>query len=338
MKKLLLLLAAGCLAMHAQAQLDKTDDVKKQLQTENKDTVAFIYGGMFNFGINEGFLHNWAAGGEIASITANAIFSGYTVKMHHKQIWTNNLDLTYGLFYAYSNQFIPRKTEDRIDFTSKYGVRIDTSHFYITGLFNFKSQFTKGFDYNAPGWDTFSTSRFLSPAYFTLAAGIEYRKGSNLSLFLSPIAARLTIANKYYTLMQPEGAFGIEYGQTARFELGAYFSGRYMVDITPKLNYKTRLDLYSNYLAKDYKDSLGNVVKKDNPGNVDVLFDNLFAWKASKYLNLTLGATFIYDNDLPYKKTYIDETGTEVLKDEPGMGLGWMQLKQLFTIGFIYKF
>lgn len=339
MKKAILLLVACIAMLNANAQLDKTDDVKKQLQTENKDTVAFIYGGVFNLGFNEGFLHNWAAGGELGSLTANAVFSGYTISMRHRHIWTNNLDMNYGLFYAYSNRFVPRKTDDRIDFTSKYGVRLDTaSDFYLTGLFNFKSQFTKAYDYNQPGWDTTSTSRFLSPAYFTLALGLEYRKGANLSLFLSPIAARLTYVDRYYTLRNPEGAFGVPFGETARFELGAYFSARYMVDITRQLSYRTRLDLYSNYLAKNTTDALGNIVKKDNPGNIDVLFDNLFAYKMGKFINLTLGATIIYDNDIPYQKTYLDGSGNEVLKDEPGMGLGWVQLKQIFTVGFTYKF
>jgi hypothetical protein len=81
------------------------------------------------------------------------------------------------------------------------------------------------------------------------------------------------------------------------------------------------------------------VVKKDNPGNIDILFDNLFAWKIGKYVSLTLGATMIYDNDIPYKRTKTDPvSGLEVPKDEPGEGLGWVQMKQLFTVGFIYKF
>ena len=188
-------------------------------------------------------------------------------------------------------------------------------------------------------WDTFSTSKFFSPAYFILAPGIEYRKGTNLSLFLSPVAGRMTVVDKYYTTRAPEGAFGVENGKSLRFELGAYFSGRYVADITENMSFRTRLDLYSNYLAKDYTDSAGNVVKKDNPGNVDVLWDNLFAWKLSKYFSLTLGGTFIYDNDIPFVTTTTDPVpGQEVQKDEPGMGLGWWQVKQVFTIGFQYKF
>ena len=324
----------------ANAQLTEAEKLKTDLSVKNIDTVAWVHNGTLNIGINQGFLHNWAAGGEVASATVNGLFSGVLNRLYNRHIWSNNLDMTYSLFYAYSNRFVPRKMDDRIDYTSKYGYRLDTAKdFYFTTLFNFKSQFTKGYDYEAANWDTFSTSNFLAPAYFILAPGIEYRKGTNLSLFLSPAAGRLTVASLYYTNRNPEGAFGVENGKTTRLELGAYFSGRYTVNITENMSYKTRVDLYSNYLAKDYLDSAGNVVKKDNPGNIDVLWDNLFSWKLAKYFSLTLGATFIYDNDLPYVSTKPDPvTGLDVPKDEPGSELGWWQIKQAFSIGFQYKF
>lgn len=339
MKKVLLFVFMALFAINASAQLDETDDWRKSLSTENKDTVAWVYGGVFNVGFNQGFLHNWAAGGEVASISVNGLFNGFLNRFYHRSIWSNNLDMSYSLFYAYSNSFIPRKVDDRIDLTSKYGYRLNPKKdFYLTGLFNFKSQFTEGYDYELPKWDTMPTSNFLSPGYFIVAAGMEYRKGNNLTLFLSPAAARLTVVDKKYTLRDPEGAFGVAYGKTSRFELGAYFSGRYTAEISKKMTYKTRLDLYSNYLAKDYKDSLGNVVKKDDPGNIDILWDNLFSYKVNKSITIAIGATFIYDNDLPYDKTYVDENGVTQEKDEPGADLGWTQIKQIMTLGFQYKF
>jgi hypothetical protein len=320
------------------AQIDDVDDVKKTLEVCNKDTVAWVYGGFLAIGFNEGFLHNWAAGGELASLSVNGIFNGRIDRLFNRNIWSNNLDLSYGLQYNYSTGFVPRKTDDRIDFTSKYGYKITRNDFYFTGLFNFKSQFTKGFDYAVPNWDTMPTSKFMSPAYFTTAIGLEYRKGSDVSLFLSPAAGRLTLVNKEYTLRQPAGAFGVPYGEKHSLQLGAYFSGRYTAHIGNNIIYRTRLDLYSNYLAKDKKDSLGNVVKTDNPGNVDVLFDNLFSWKATKFLSVTLGMTFIYDNDIPYNSTYKDASGEYIPKNEPGKDLGWLQVKQIFTFGLQYKF
>lgn len=339
MKKQLLLLVFAVCVLQANAQLSKTEDMKKSLTSQNKDTVAWMKGGLLNVGFNQGFLHNWAAGGELASMTVNGIFNGYVTRLYHRQVWTNNLDLNYALFYAYSNNFVPRKMDDRIDFTSKYGVRIDTAKdFYLTGLFNFKSQFTKGYDYKSNSWDTFSVSNFLSPAYITLAAGIEYRRGTNLSLFFSPAAARMTLVDLYYTLRDPAGAYGVENGKTSRFELGAYFTGRYNTNLDKPLAYRTRLDFYLNYLAKDVVDAAGKVVKKDNPGNVDWLWDNLLLYKANKFLTVSLGLTLMYDNDLPYRGTIVDATGKEVNRDEPGEFLGWMQTKQIFTLGFAYKF
>jgi len=340
MKKSTLLLPCFLLLTTVvKAQMTGADLVKKSLDTKNKDTVAWTHNGVFNLGGNEGFLHNWSAGGELASIAISSIFQGNLTRFNHRTIWTNDLDLAYGLFYAYSNSFVPRKTDDRIDFTSKYGYRIDTTKdFYLTGLFNFRSQFTKGYDYTMPVWDTTSTSNFFAPAYFTLAPGMEYRKGSDLSLFFSPIAARETFASKYYTIRSAQGAFGIPYGKTSVFQFGAYFSGRYNLNITKNMLFTTRLDLYSNYLAKDTKDSAGTVIKKDNPGNIQVLWDNLFSWKIAKYVSITFAATLIYDNNIPYDKNTVDASGNVVAKNLPGDNLGWWQIKQIFTIGFIYKF
>jgi Protein of unknown function (DUF3078) len=319
------------------SQLKKIDDVQKQLDVKNKDTVAWAYGYVFDLGFNEGFLHNWAAGGEIASLTTNALFSGHLDRLNGRAIWSNNLDMTYGLNYAYSQDFVPHKTDDRIDFTSKYGYRLDTvKDFYLTGLFNFKSQLTKGYNYSYNNWDSFSTSKFLSPAYYTLALGAEYRKGSDVSLFLSPAAGRLTTATTYYTRQSPQGAFGIAYDKTSYWEFGAYFSGRFTLNINKNMIFKTRVDLYSNYLAKDTKDTMGHVIKKDNPGNVSVLFDNLYSYKISKHMSLTVGLTFIYDNNIPYVKPTTDVNG--VAPDKlPGNGLGWLQTKQVFTLGIEYK-
>ncbi len=305
MKINILFIITSCMIIsQAHAQIKKVDEIKKSLETTNKDTVAWMHGGVLNAGINEGFLHNWAAGGEIASLTLNGVFHGYLNYLHHRNVWSNNLDLNYGLNYAYSTGFLPHKTDDRIDFTSKYGIRYDSSkNIFFTGLFNFKSQFTKGYDYTRSHWDSAAVSNFFSPAYFTTAIGMEYRKGSDVSLFLSPLAGRLTMASKFYTSQSDQGAFGVPKNKTAYYQFGAYFSGRYQASLSKKVVYKARLDLYSDYLAKDTKDSTGKVIKKDSPANISMLLDNFVSWKISKYLNLTFGLTLAYDNNIPYTKT-----------------------------------
>lgn len=328
------------LAIQANAQQVLTDSEKARptLSLAEVDTTYWTYGGVFNIGGNQGILHNWAAGGELASFTVNGIFNGFTTYVNGRNIWVNNLDLNYGLNYTYSNQFVPRKTDDRIDFTSKYGRKLSKgSKFFATGLFNFKSQFTKGYDYALPDWQKKPTSDFLSPAYFTLAPGFEYREKNALSVFFSPLAARFTLADAKYTNASPQGAFGVPFGKTSRFEFGAYLSARYFVEISKVVSFRTRLDLYSNYLAKDVKDTSGVIVRKDNPGNITLLSDNLLTFKFNKHLNVSVGLVLIYDNAIPYTSTFVDDKGLVQDKKEPLKGLGWTQVRQNIQFGVEYK-
>lgn len=329
------------LRLAAQAQADNyaKELAQKNMETNNADTIAWVHNGMLNLGINQGILHNWPAGGELASLTVSGLFNGSLIRYYNRSIWTNNLDAAYGLFYAYSNAFVPRKTDDRIDLTSKYAYRLSkTGNFYFTGLFNAKSQFTKGYNYDAPEWDTTSTSRFLSPLYLTFAPGIEYRKGSQVSILFSPAAARMTFVDKYYTRQAEAGAYGVEYGKAFRFELGAYLSARYVKEFSKSVSFRSRLDLYSNYLAGNVYTSGGILVKKDNPGNIDLLFDNAIVFKFYKYFALNLGVLAVYDNDVPYEQNYQDAAGNTLTKNEPVKGLGWWQIKQVMSLGFNYKF
>ena len=343
MKKAFLLLIGGLL-LGAQSQAQISDyqqfmeKSKKSTVTRNVDTVAWIYDGSLNIGVNQGILHNWAAGGELASMTVSGLFNGNLTRYKHRKVWANNLNAAYGLFYAYSNSFVPRKTDDRIDLTSRYGYQLkDSSKFFITALLNAQTQFTKGYDYEAPNWRDFSTSDFLSPLYVTLAPGIEYRDGSQFSVFYSPVALRGTFVSKYYTTKDSAGAFGVDYNKTFRFELGSYLSARYGLTVSKHFSFRTRLDLYCNYLTKDTYLN-GNLVKRDNPGNIDILWDNALTFSFAKYFAVNIGLTAIYDNDVPYVKTYTDENGVVQPKDEPFSGLGWWQVKQVMTIGFNYKF
>lgn len=340
MKRILLSLSLLLPASHSFAQLSEADKLKTTLTLENKDTVAWLHAGIAQIGLNQGFLHNWAAGGEIASLAADALLSANLTRLYHKHLWSTSLDATYSLFYAYSNNFVPRKVDDRIDLTSKYGYRLDTSKgFFLAALLNFRTQFTYGYDYNNPEWERVPTSSALSPGYLTFALGMEYRRGNALSLFYSPLALRFTFADRLYTTRYAAGAFGIPYGETSRTELGSYFTGRYLHEFSKSVLFRTRLDLYMNYLAKDKTDSLGNVVAHDNPWNIDVFWDNLLTVKLSKYLTMTVALTTIYDNDIPYQDKFLDpDTGNMIPKEEPAEGLGWWQVKEVVSFGFAYKF
>lgn len=333
MKKILLLLTSVCLfgSIYAQDDINQFAELKeKNDKNSNIDTVASILSGNFSLGFNQGMLHNWAAGGEIVSATINAIFNGSYIKYMKRSVWTNNLDVAYGNFYAYSNKFEPRKTDDRVDFTSKYGYRLKPEKdLYFAVLLNAKTQIGNAYDYDLPNWKDNPISSAFSPFYLTVAPGVEYRKGSEFSLFFSPAAMRTTYVNSKYTLSSPEGAFGVQNGKTTRFEVGAYLTARYSKEITKDLSYNGRFDAYSNYLAKDIYDNTNTfIVKKDSPGNIDILWDNNFSYNFLKYFSVNFGLLGIYDNDIPYKRN----------TEDPTSGLGWWQIKEYLNVGFNYKF
>ncbi|HLU17192.1 MAG TPA: DUF3078 domain-containing protein [Edaphocola sp.] len=342
MKKLLLLpaLLLG-ISSTVSAQLQETETIysSQKYDDQNKDTVAWLKQATFNLAGSQGMMHNWSAGGELSSFAVNGLFNGNVTRLYHRHVWSNTLDLAYGNIYQYSDNFQPRKNADKIDLTSKYGYRMSTSgNWYVTAILNARTQFSKGYsnvDYAVPNWREFSTSRFLSPLYVLLSPGIEYRRGEELSVFFSPVAARATFVDKYYTSQNPEGAFGVLNGKSARVELGAYFSARYVKDLAKNLSYRGRLDLYTNYLAKDIKDETGTVIKKDSPANIDVLFDNVFSYKFFKYFSANLELTAMYDNDYPYNPP-VDANGNKISR--PMDFLGWWQINQRFSLGFIYNF
>ena len=328
-----LMIATPILAQHDQ----KSDALKNELAVKaDTSKIGWTKGGVFNIGLNEGILENWASGGERMSLAANGQFSGFITRVKGRSVWENNIELRYGLNYVESNDFIPRKLDDRIDFSSRYGLqphKWTTSasswkrNIFFMGLFRFQSQFTEGYNYSRDDWKNNPISQFLSPAYFTLALGAEFRANDHFSLFLSPLAGRMTIVKPRYT--EFSAAYGVEKGQTSRMELGAYFTAKYRAKLAKNINYVTRLDFYSNYLAKN-KTMPEGYVRKDNPGNIDILWDNDINMKFGKFIGAGFGLVMIYDNDQPGQKNEKNNTAYGPL--------GWWQLKQVLSLRFNYKF
>ncbi len=325
MKKTLILLFVLILSIPSVAQVGNSE-VEDGFKNKNKvEKEGWTKQGLLNIGLNQGMLENWAAGGERMSLAVNGVFNGFAVKKSGNNIWENTLDMFYGLNYVASNNFVPRKIDDRIDFSSRYGVKPKSwtnkrilKNTYLMGLARLQTQFSKGYNYDIQNWETVNNgvgiSNFLSPLYATLAVGAEYRPNKNFSVFVSPAAARIILADKVHTSLNPEGAFGIDSGKTVAFQFGAYLTARYSVALSKSVDYRTRLDLYSNYL--------------DEPDHVDILWDNIIAFKISKYLGGSLGVTMVYDHDVPGQ-----------LNDQGKLGpLGWTQLKQVLNLGFQYKF
>lgn len=307
MRKLLFL----CLVLwtsfsHAQDETIKKlkEDAGKTIAKDPADTLNKIWktGGVASLTAAQGSLSNWAAGGEKFSLAFNAFVNAHAFYKKDKNSWDNNLDLNVG--YLKTTSLGTRKSDDRIDLTSKYGYALN-SKLNLSLLGNLRTQFFKGYDYPDPNTKIY-TSKAFAPAYVLLSAGLDYKPDDKLSIFLSPATARWVIVSDT-TLGH---LYGVKPGEKSDFQFGAFASIAYNTELGKVVTYSGKLDLFSNYLHK--------------PGNVDLYMTNMFAAKLSKVLSATWNFNLIYDDDV---KQFGDN------HDSPAL-----QLQSLIGVGLLVKF
>ena len=245
------------------------------------------------YGINgtQSSFVNWNAGGRnnisiLGYIIASANYKKNSLK------WDNDLGLALGGI-QYLNQDQPedlQKTDDRIELASNFGYKIK-EHYYVSLLSSFRTQFMDGFtDITQP-----RTSKFMAPGYLSFALGIDYSPNDNFSIFLSPVASKMTFVQD--EVLANSGSFGVEpavYDQTTgdvitagkmfRGEFGAYFRLKYAKEIFTNIEMKTKLELFSNYM--------------DRPENIDVNAEALFTFKVNSWFSASLNWNLIYDHDI----------------------------------------
>lgn len=313
MKKIMLITILFSFVSLLHAQDPTVSGLRKEagrtIKKDPKDTSTQVWkrGGLFSINVNQGALSNWAAGGDKSSLSIASLLNLYAFYKKDKTIWDNTLDIAYG--FVNTTSLGSRKADDRFDVLSKYGYQLDGGKWYLSGLFNFRTQLSKGFSYpsNNP---KILTSNFLSPAYIVLSPGISYQSSPNFSVSLSPATGRWTIVND--ATLSAAGAFGVDPGKKIKSEFGAFGSVNYKANISESASYVGRLDLFSNYL--------------NNPQNIDLYLTNMLMVKVSKLITVSLTLDMIYDDDA---KT-VDSQGSPAGPK--------LQLKELMGIGLAYRF
>lgn len=256
-------------------QSSATKEIKKEKIDSGK---IWKTGGLFNLNFGQGSQSNWAAGGDDFSLSIASYLGFYAFYKKDKYSWDNTIDFNYGLVNTTS--LGTRKNDDRIDLLSKFGYALSPK-LDAAALFNFHSQFSKGYNYNSDGTKDL-LSNFLSPGYVLISLGLDYKPAKGLSIFISPITSRWTIVTD--DSLSAKGAYGVTPGKKVKNEIGAFASITYIADLSKTINYNGRLDLFSNY--------------EHNPQNVDVMMNNMFTAKLSKLLTASLGLNLIYDDDV----------------------------------------
>jgi len=305
---LLTLGATSTSVLHAQIQALRDATNSATITKDPNDTTKQTWktGGIYNLNFNQAALSNWSAGGDKSAISLSTLLSLYAFYADGKNSWDNNLTLAYG--FAQTTSLGARKTDDRIDLVSKYGYDLGKK-WYLSTLFNFRSQFTKG--YNYPDQNTkVLTSNFLSPAYVLLSIGMDYKPNDNFSFFISPLTAREVIVNN--DSLASVGAFGVDSGKHSRFQLGSFASINYKTNVSKTATYVGKLDLFSDYLRR--------------PQNITLYMTNVLSVKVTRLISMNLSVTMIYDNDI------------KSVKSDGSVGGPALQLQEIIGIGLAYQF
>ncbi len=311
------LLLALTLASTAMAQNDIDSTARRAaanalLTRSAADTTGKLWttSGVFNINMTQVSLTNWSAGG-FSSVSGMAMFNGIANWKKDRRAWDNSLVLAFGGQHVHDGSE-PRKTDDRIELNSKYGYELNKA-WYLAGLFQFKTQFTEGF--NA---DDIRISNFLAPSYTLLGLGLDYKPNPKLSVFFSPVTARLvtmTDETLFGGSTDPElRIYGVKNGNTTELELGGYLRLQYTTELAENITFMTRGDVFSNYLR--------------NPQNMDVTWETLWTFKVNEWFAATLNTLLLYDHDTFLPKT--DAEGVPYLGPDT-------QFKESLGIGLSFK-
>ncbi len=282
------------------------------------DTIqGWKKGGVLAVNLAQTSLSNWAAGGQ-NSVAVNGLFSLFANLSSGKSRWDNSLDIGYGILKQ--EDLGTRKTDDRLEFISKYG-RQAFGNFYYSALMNFKTQFTDGYNYTGDTKNRISD--FMSPGYLVIALGMDYKPNAYLSAFIAPLTAKYTFVND--DALSAAGAFGVTPGENLKSELGGYmrtvyskndFKSEFMKNVT----FISKLDLFSNYA--------------NNPQNIDVSWENIISFKVNRFISANITTHLVYDDDIkvPFDR---NEDGTMAAGEVVGSKI---QFKEILGIGFSYNF
>ena len=228
--------------------------------------------GRFAFLFNQSSFSNWASGGE--NTVAGNINVNYDFNYKKNNVnWDSRIITGYGLSHISDKGF--RKTDDRFEFNTLFGLKTG-KYWFLSFIGNFRTQYTKGFDYKKE--PKVLVSEFFSPAYLTFGPGMLWKKSDKLNVNIAPATARFTFVNDFFS-----GKFGVEEGENSVFSLGFNLSGYYKFVIMENVEMENILTMYTDYLAK--------------VGNVDVDYQTNIRFKVNKNIKMQMTFHTIIDDD-----------------------------------------
>ena len=202
---------------NAEAAAKAGEDLKKLENAEK----AWKFDGTVGLNAAATGLVNWAAGGKN---NVNGIVYAKLHLLYHKDAiaWETNFDTDFGMTWIQQKEDPFQKSSDNIKLATKFGWEFKPT-WYLTVLGSFQSQYALGRNYKEGYNDIIS--KWLAPSYTDISVGIDWKKsykGADFSIYLSPIAGRITTAytgenwNKRYTREAALGTYqyALDYAST----------------------------------------------------------------------------------------------------------------------------
>ena len=371
MKKVFTILSAAIISLGAYAQdvqqvaAEAAQAISAAPETAPKVEKPNYWSTSLKTQINVGQtgLSNWAAGGD-NTVSLAAFIDGNANWKKGEMFWNNRLQLDYGFLYASSKPLLQKST-DRIYLESKWGYKApSTKHLYFSANYDFKSQFSTGYDYKTPskltddnGNDLVGAdlrqawldardlkSGFLSPAYTNIALGIDYVPTKWLSVNFAPLTGGFVIVNERavrpdYSMLTKKSTTQADL-DAAKLKLDEAKATGNAKDIlaaerllgglyrASRFEFGAQLKLDAKVNVNDNFAYSTQVVLFANYLDIDhcprINWDNRIDWKLAKYFSLTLTTNLIYDD-------------TIMIADKDGNNpKARVQFKESIAFGFTY--
>lgn len=257
-------------------------------QEKKKDSIPkWKVHGKLLFQFNQANFTNWVSGGQ-DNISGNLNVNYDFNYKNGRWNWDNKLITGYGLSHINGEGY--RKTNDRFEYNSLLGLKSE-GFWFFSYILNFKSQYTRGFDYSKT--PEVSVSDFLSPAYLTLGPGLLWKKSDDFRINIAPATIRYTFVNDMFS-----GQFGVEEGRNTNFGLGFNLSGLYKTGVMENIDMENILAVYSDYL--------------DKPQNVDIEYQMNLFFKVNKFINMNITLHTIIDSNASSKVQFRELFGLGV--------------------------
>ncbi len=290
----------------------------QETETEAPQKEGWTKDGNVSFQFNQAAFNDYWSGGGTSNIAGTLAGSYNFNYLKGDWSWNNRIGARYGMTKNDGDDAV--KTDDLFEINSLLGKK--ASGYWSYSVFaNFKTQFDYGridmdsYTYNPNTDGVLSTDDFLavdgetvsvqnshgfSPWFLKFGPGMLWKRHENLYFNIAPATSKIIHVHDEFTEIDENdlssvenatlaynilnsGAFGVERGDTFRYEFGAAIDGYYKFDIMENISMENIVSLYSNYL--------------EDPQNIDIDYTMNVVMTINKYLSTNFSFQAIYDDN-----------------------------------------